>query len=63
VARAFLTSKPLTDTTLVQGQQVPVAVATTCQLTWMCASSPQGPNIHANPAGYSLMAMAFAGKL
>jgi lysophospholipase L1-like esterase len=63
VARAFLTSKPLTDTTLLNGQQVPVAVASICQLTWMCAASPVGPNIHANPAGYSLMAMAFAGKL
>jgi lysophospholipase L1-like esterase len=63
VARAFLTSKPLTDTTLLNGQQVPVAVAAICQLTWMCAPSPQGPNIHANPAGYSLIAMAFAGKL
>lgn len=63
VGRAFLTSKPLTDTTLLNGQPVPVAVATICQLTWMCAPAPQGPNIHANPAGYSLIAMAFAGKL
>jgi lysophospholipase L1-like esterase len=63
VAQAFLTSKPFTDTTLLNGQQVPVAVANICELTWMCAPSPQGPNIHANPAGYSMMAETFAGRL
>jgi lysophospholipase L1-like esterase len=63
VARAFLTSKPFADTTLLNGQQVPVAVASICELTWMCAPAPQGPNIHANPAGYSLIAVAFASKL
>ena len=39
---------------------VPVAVAEVCRLTWMCAPAPAGPNIHANKAGYGLIARAFA---
>ncbi len=41
------------------GQQVPTDVVNICQLTWMCAPAPQGPNIHANKAGYKLIAKAF----
>lgn len=63
VDSAFLTYKPFTDTELFEGGQVPVAVAGICQLTWMCAASPVGPNIHANPAGYALIASVFEGKL
>ena len=45
-----------TDTTTTyNGQEVPVAVRRVCELTWMCA---QG-NIHANDAGYRLMAATF----
>jgi lysophospholipase L1-like esterase len=40
--------------------RVPVAVAEVCRLTWMCAPSPVGPNIHANQAGYAVIAGAFA---
>ncbi len=43
-----------------QSHPVPVAVAEVCRLTWMCAPAPVGPNIHANPAGYGLIARAFA---
>jgi lysophospholipase L1-like esterase len=43
-----------------QPDPVPVAVAEVCRLTWMCAPAPVGPNIHANPAGYGLIAQAFA---
>jgi len=43
-----------------QPQPVPVAVAEVCNLTWMCAPAPVGPNIHANHAGYGLIAQAFA---
>ena len=43
-----------------QPQPVPVAVAEVCRLTWMCAPAPVGPNIHANKAGYGLIAQAFA---
>ena len=43
-----------------QTHPVPVAVAEVCRLTWMCAPAPVGPNIHANQAGYGLIAHAFA---
>jgi hypothetical protein len=34
-------------------------VATICQLTWECVPPPQGPNEHANAAGYHLIARTF----
>jgi lysophospholipase L1-like esterase len=37
---------------------VPVAVANVCSWTWFCAPAPAGPNIHANEAGYGVMARA-----
>jgi lysophospholipase L1-like esterase len=40
--------------------QVPVAVAEVCRLTWMCVPAPVGPNIHANKAGYGVIATDFA---
>jgi lysophospholipase L1-like esterase len=43
-----------------QSLRVPVAVAEVCRLTWMCAPAPVGPNIHANRAGYGVIAQAFA---
>src|SRR5271165_6665042 len=48
--------------TSLQGQShpVPVAVAEVCRLTWMCAPAPVGPNIHADVAGYDVIAHAFA---
>jgi lysophospholipase L1-like esterase len=51
-----------THTTTLAGQPgpVPVAVAEVCRLTWMCAPAPVGPNIHANEAGYGVIAAAFA---
>jgi lysophospholipase L1-like esterase len=42
---------------------VPLAVAEVCRLTWMCAPAPVGPNIHANRAGYGIIAKAFANAL
>ena len=42
---------------------VPLNVAVICQLTYMCVPGPVGPNIHANPAGYGVMAATFAGVL
>ena len=56
VARAFdtyNTSKPN------PGQGMPTDVANICNLTWMCAVSPIGPNIHANATGYGVIAGAF----
>ena len=61
VSTAFRTA----DTTLVsytgaltnnQPQQVPRGVERICKYTWMCAPKPVGPNIHANAAGYNVLA-------
>jgi lysophospholipase L1-like esterase len=38
---------------------VPRNVAAICAWTWACASAPRGPNIHANPAGYGVIARTF----
>jgi len=35
---------------------LPVSVANICSLTYMCDAPPVGPDIHANVAGYSLIA-------
>ena len=59
VAAAFHTYD-LSDMTAFMGQQVPIDVAQVCVLTWICAPAPQGPNIHANQAGYALIAKTFA---
>jgi len=36
--------------------QLPVSVANICDLTYQCSPPPEGPDIHANPAGYALIA-------
>jgi lysophospholipase L1-like esterase len=49
------------------GQQVTVPgfgtlprnVAAICQWTWECVAPPRGPNVHANQAGYQVIAHAF----
>jgi len=56
VASAFLTS----DTSTIPFLNVPVNVFAVCSLTWMCAPAPVGPNIHANVAGYGIIAATFA---
>jgi lysophospholipase L1-like esterase len=38
---------------------LPRNVANICRLTWECAAPPRGPNVHANQAGYQLIADAF----
>lgn len=38
---------------------LPRNVARVCQWTWECAPKPRGPNQHANPTGYSVIASAF----
>jgi lysophospholipase L1-like esterase len=48
-----------TNATTVPILNLPLNVATICALTWMCAPSPVGPNIHANVFGYGLIAVAF----
>jgi lysophospholipase L1-like esterase len=38
---------------------LPPNVAAICQWTWECASAPRGPNLHADAAGYSVIAQTF----
>jgi len=40
-----------------------VNVANICEFTYMCAADPTGPDIHANTAGYALIADTFASLL
>ncbi len=64
VAGAFETYTPFTTTTGLAGHgTVPLAVKRICQLTWMCAPPPRGPNIHGNSSGYQTMARVFASVL
>jgi lysophospholipase L1-like esterase len=42
---------------------LPVNLALVCVYTWMCAPGPVGPNIHATPLGYRIIADAFAQKI
>jgi hypothetical protein len=63
VATAFDVYTPLTTTVTTSMGPLPVAVADTCALTWMCAPAPLGPNVHANAAGYQRIAQVFAAKL
>jgi lysophospholipase L1-like esterase len=63
VATAFDTYTPFEQTTTLDPYgTVPVAVAQICKLTWMC-SGPNGPDIHANAAGYQVIADTFAKAL
>jgi lysophospholipase L1-like esterase len=57
VAAAFSTD----DMTLTGG--VPLDVLRICQWTWMCAPPPLGPDIHANKAGYAVIAQTFSAYL
>ena len=63
VAGAFKTDDFTDMTTLPGFGQVPVNVANICNFTWMCAAAPVGPNIHARPSGYKLIAGVFARQL
>jgi len=42
---------------------IPLNVAIVCQFTYMCVPEPVGPNIHANPTGYGVIAATFAAVL
>jgi lysophospholipase L1-like esterase len=64
VENVFDTNVPLDQTTNLDPYgQVPVAVAMVCEMSWMCAPAPQGPNIHPNQAGYAAYASAALGVL
>src|SRR5262245_52421645 len=61
VADVFTAFESLNKTpTTFNGQQVPRDVERICSMTWMCIPRPVGPNIHANQAGYALIAQTFA---
>jgi lysophospholipase L1-like esterase len=51
----------VTDFTPVDG--TPLDVARECGWTWICTPPPLGPDIHANTAGYGVIAQAFADQL
>lgn len=42
---------------------VPDNVAHICQLTWMCATAPYGPDFHPDDAGYATIAAAIESVL
>ncbi len=59
VQAAFSTTDFADTATLPGIGTVPLNVARICTWTWMCAPAPIGPNIHANSAGYQVIAVAF----
>jgi lysophospholipase L1-like esterase len=60
VANAFLTfDNTFNNGDTLAGNPVPDNVYEICTLTYMCAPAPVGPNIHANPAGYQVIANSF----
>jgi lysophospholipase L1-like esterase len=59
VQDAFSTADFTSTATLPGVGTVPLNVARICEWTWMCAPAPVGPNIHANAAGYQVIAGAF----
>jgi hypothetical protein len=59
VARAFHAD----DFRNVPGIGLPVNVVLVCQWTWMCASPPVGPNVHADRVGYFVIALTLAAAL
>ena len=62
VAGAFDTAKFTPTVPLPGAGNVPLNVARICAWTYMCAPAPVGPNIHATPAGYQVLAAAFAAQ-
>jgi lysophospholipase L1-like esterase len=63
VAAAFSTTDFTTQVQLPGVGTVPLNVARVCQWTWMCAPPPVGPNIHANDAGYHVIADTLAARV
>jgi hypothetical protein len=55
-----LTAFQTTNFTNIPFLNLPVNVVVVCALTYACTPPPVGPNIHANNAGYFLIAQTFA---
>lgn len=62
VAAAF-ESDDFTNMAPAPNETLPVSVANICELTYMCDTDPVGPDIHANDAGYALIADTIAAIL
>jgi hypothetical protein len=62
VAAAFM-SDDFVNMAPAPNEGLPVNVANICEFTYMCAADPVGPDIHANNAGYALIADTFASLL
>ena len=62
VAAAF-SSDDFTNMAPPPNESLPVAVANICDYTFMCDPAPVGPDIHANDAGYALIADTIAATL
>jgi hypothetical protein len=63
VGSAFDVYTPFSTTVSTTTGSLPLAVAKTCELTWMCSALPIGANIHATVAGYEDIADVFAATL
>ena len=63
VDKAFSSYDFTDQVPLAPNVTVPLNVARICQWTWMCAPAPIGPNIHANDAGYQVMASTFEARI
>jgi hypothetical protein len=56
-------SSDTAPTTLARFGTVPTNVAEVCQLTWMCAARPFGPDDHPNKTGYMVIAQTIVAAL
>jgi lysophospholipase L1-like esterase len=63
VGGAFAITDFTTTVVLPGVGPVPLSVYNTCTLTWVCASPPLGPDVHANNEGYRVIADAFGTAL
>lgn len=59
----FFDGKDRSPVTLSGVGTVPNNVAHICELTWMCASAPYGPDFHPDDAGYATIAAAIEAVL
>lgn len=63
VADVYGAFSPVPTLPALPSLSVLVNGALMCVYSWMCAPAPVGPNIHATPLGYQLIAQAFAAEI